>query len=176
MMRVARWVLPLGMVQFLKAAAEAETALVEIRECATRIAPDDLRRIDDRLFAAKAEADNGFFAKAKLECETVRDDVRELGACLAERQADLEARWTSLAAALAEALSSLHARFVRLKRGPSGMTSRWFDSVRVKYLEVQAAWGRAQSAARGGRWAEAVSKGEEAKKSACDLVDELRGF
>jgi len=175
-MTVARWAMPLGMVQFMKAVTEVEGAFAEIRERAMTVAPDEAKHIEDRLFAVKADADKCCFPRATLECESLKVKVEKLAAGLSERQAEIETCWRSLVATLPGALASHHAKLTRGKCAPVGMTRRWIDTMRAKYAAVQAAWAHAQSAARTGRWAEAVIRGEDARRLSLELEQELRGF
>ena len=174
MMRIARWATPLEMVQFLKTIAEAEAAFEGIRPQAMNVAPDDAKNIEDRLFAAKADADRGFYARATLECHRVREQILAMTSTLPGREAELETRWIRLSEALPGVLASIDRK--RTGRRMTGMSRRWLDAVAEECEAIRAAWDHAQSAARSGRWHEAVSRGDEAGRRAASLAEELRGF
>ena len=175
-MRVARWAMPLEMVSFMKAIAEVDAAFEQIRDSAMDIAPDEAKTIDERMFAARVDADKGFFHRATLECQNLREKVDQLASSLPERRAMLEARWASLATAITGALTSLNGKLARGKRVPTGMTRKWFDTTRARHAEAQGVWDRARSAAQSGRWAEAVTAGEDARRRCLEVLQELRGF
>lgn len=156
------------------AITSAEEALNGVKEEAMKVAPDEVKALEDAIASARASVEAGDYKAAIDTTQGIPAQVQELSAGLEDKAAQLQSQWDALNTALPGAVADLEKQVGRMRRPPSGMDAAAWDNLKTSLADAKAKWGEAQTAMGGGMMAEAVTKANEVKATVVDAMTALK--
>jgi len=155
------------------ALAQATQAWNAIKAQAENIVPDEAKSIEDAIAAATAQLQGGDNKGALAAATSLASRIKELADALPEKTAQAQSAWAELSGSLPGTLATLEKKLKGLK-APAPGTPNADQSPVVLLGHLKDGWSDAQSAAQGGRLAEAVSKGNDVRTGAVKLLNDLQ--
>lgn len=165
-----------------KAPAEAaikatEQALTGIRQEASVYVPDQLKAIEDTLAAAKADFDKKEYQKALTEAQSLPGKVKDLSAAIAMKKDELANSWKNMSGGLPGMVEAIQSRINILsksRRLPAGIDKNQFESAKTTLEQIKQTWTDATSAFEGGNLMDAVTKANDVKTKAVEIMNALK--
>ncbi|MGE0442455.1 MAG: hypothetical protein AB7L66_21600 [Gemmatimonadales bacterium] len=159
------------------AIARAESEIADLRSEAEKIAPNELKALDDSLGAMKARVEAGDYSGALMGARSIHSLARDLGANLATRKEQLTTSFTTLQNELPAKLEAVTGRLKDLgamRRLPPGI-----DANKVAALQTDAAgwaskWTEATQAFAAGNLAAALNAGNEIRSKVAEAMSALQ--
>lgn len=181
MFLVAAFAVTLASCGVQKGAAEAaikaaEDAYNNAKASITAALPEDAKKVEEAISAAKADVEKGDYKAAMAAIKDVPTQVTTLNTQAAEKVKELEASWQGLNANLPAAVTALQGKvdkMAKMKKLPAGMDATKFDAAKASLTTATDAWTAAQAAQQSGNWAEAVAKGNEAKAATVEGMNSV---
>lgn len=156
----------------------AEEALKSVKTEAAKYVPDDLKKFEDALKAAKDNFNKGDFKAALDGAKDLAAKAKDLGAAAAAKKTELTKSWEELNASIPKATEELKAKIDSLskaKKLPAGVEKSALDAAKAGYDEVVKAAGEASEAFKAGNIADAVAKAKAIKDKVGELMASLAG-
>ena len=167
-----------------QAVAAAQAAIASVRDEAAQYAPEQLKAVDEALGRVQKQLADKEFADVLTSAPVLTGQVNELKAAVTEGKARAEAAiaeakdmWPKLAEELPKMSATLKARLdslAKMKALPEGIDQANLDYSRQGFDEMSASWTAAQEDFAAGRFADAASKANAARRRASDLMARLR--
>ncbi len=157
----------------IKAAEEAVNAAKA--EAGTYM-PDEAKALDAGLAAAKEKFSKNDFKGALTEAQAVTAKAKELTSAVAAKKDELSKAWQDMSAGMPKVVDAIKSRVDILsqsKKLPAGMTPEKFAEAKTGLAQLTQQWTEATTASASNNWAEAVAKGNAAKKKAAEVSTAL---
>jgi hypothetical protein len=154
----------------------AEQAFSAAKAEAVKYVPDQVNAVQASLDAAKAAIAKGDYQAALTAAQALPAEISQLQAAAAAKKAELTQAWTAMSAGLPQVVQAIQSRVEVLsksKKLPAGLDQAKFDSVKGGLAAITEAWGAATAAAGSGNVADAVSKANEVKSKAVEVLTAL---
>ncbi len=167
-----------------KAIETAQAALGAVREEASQFAPDQLKAVDEALERARGQMAAGKYSDVLTSAPMLTQQIVELKTAAAEGKSRMESAlaeardlWPSLSADLPKMADALKARLEalgKMKTLPEGIDAVNLDYSRKGFDELSTEWTAAQADFAAGRFTDAASKANAARRRATDLMLRLK--
>jgi hypothetical protein len=149
-----------------RAIAEADSAIAAVEPEASKVAPDQLKTLQDAVASGRASLEANDYEAAVAAVQDVPARAQELAAQVPAKRAELTASWDTLNAAMARNLDSVDARLDRAgrtRRYPPGLNAAAVDSLKQVIASARQQRAEAETMAQTGDLAQALAKGLEIK-------------
>ncbi len=159
-----------------KAIKAAEEALNAAKAEAMKYVPEQVRKAEDALKAAKDNFEKRDYPAAVSAANAVLDKAKDLVSSSASRKAELSKNWEELSAGLPKSIAEIKSRITALSRSrklPKGLDKAKIESAKSGIDEVGREWDEAGKAFKEGRLAEAVAKAKDAREKADGIMSAL---
>jgi uncharacterized phage infection (PIP) family protein YhgE len=156
----------------------AEEAVKSVKTEAAKYVPDDLKKVEDALKAAKENFSKGDYKAALDGAKDLAAKAKDLAAAAAAKKDELTKSWEELSAGIPKATDELKARIDSLskaKKLPAGVDKSMLDAAKAGYDEAVKAAGEATEAFKAGNIADAVAKAKAIKDKVAELIASLSG-
>jgi uncharacterized phage infection (PIP) family protein YhgE len=156
----------------------AEEAVKSVKTEAAKYVPDDLKKVEDALKAAKENFSKGDYKAALDGAKDLAAKAKDLAAAAATKKDELTKSWEELSAGIPKATDELKARIDSLskaKKLPAGVDKSMLDAAKAGYDEAVKAAGEATEAFKAGNIADAVAKAKAIKDKVAELIASLSG-
>ncbi len=167
-----------------KAIDAAQAALAAVREEAGQYAPEQLKAADEALERAKGQLSDGKFSNVLTSAPMLTKQIGDLKAAAAEGKSRAEAAlaeaqelWPALSADLPKMADALKARLEalgKMKTLPEGIDAGGLDYSRQGFEQLSTEWAAAQADFAAGKFTDAASKANAARRRATDLMARLK--
>jgi len=167
-----------------KAIEAAQAALGALREEASQFAPEQLKAVDDALERAKGQLTAGKYSDVLTAAPMLTQQIDDLKTAAADGKSRLDAAmaeakelWPSLSADLPKMSDSLKSRLEalgKMKALPEGIDAANLDYGRKGYEALSTEWTAAQADFAAGKFTDAASKANAARRRALDLMARLK--
>jgi hypothetical protein len=167
-----------------KAIDAAQAALGAVRDEAAQFAPDQLKAVDEALERARTQLAAGKYSDVLTSSPMLNKQIADLTAASVDGKARMEAAmaeakdlWPALSADLPKMAETLKARIEalgKMKVLPEGVDATNLDYSRKSYEELASEWTAAQADFAAGRFTDAASKANSARRRATDLMARLK--
>lgn len=167
-----------------KAVEAVKSAVDAVRAEAEQYAPDQLKTVDEALGRIQKQLADKDFAEVLTAAPVVTNQVDELKNAVTEGKARAEAAiaeakdmWPKLAEELPKMSGALKARLdslAKMKKLPQGIDAASLDASRQSFDELSKDWTAAQEDFTAGRFTDAASKANAARRRAQDLMARLQ--
>jgi len=160
------------------ATAAVNTALDSYKAVSTdarQYVPDQAKKLEDTLTAAKESLDKGDFDAALNGAKGIPDTVKGFADPIAAKKTEMTAAWKDMSG-VGDMVDSLRKKLITLVSGkglPAGMDQAKFDEARSTYDAAAKAWDDAQSAASAGAMGDAVAQAKVAQDKAVAVMTTL---
>ena len=157
----------------IKAAQDAYDAA---KDQLTKLMPDEAKSIEDAIATAQASFDKGDYKAATDAVKDVPSMVQNAQSGMAAKETELKGQWDALSAGLPDVLATIQKRVDVLSKStalPAGLDASAFDSAKQAMTSATQTWADAQTAYQNGMLADAVSKAQEVKKTAAEVMTSL---
>ena len=166
-----------------QAVASAEAALTNIRDMATRYAPDQLQAVDAQLNSAKDSLAKGDYKAVLAGIPALNSAISSLkDAATAKQQESAAANdkakdaWGAISSDVPKMVDAIQSRVDILSKShhlPKGVTKDSLAAAKSGVDSMKAAWGDASNAATSGDYNTAVSKGQAVRDQASQVMQSL---
>jgi hypothetical protein len=166
-----------------KAVAAAESALTDIRDMATRYAPDQLQAVDAQLASVKDSLAKGDYKGVLAAMPALNSAISSLKdtATANQQQADAanakaQAAWGPMSTDVPKMVDAISSRVDILSKShhlPKGVTKDTLAAAKSAVDSMKAGWSDASNAASSGNYATAVTKGQAVKDQASQVMQSL---
>lgn len=161
-----------------KAPAEAALKLAEeavngARAEAENLVPDDFKSLSDDLAAAKDAFTKGDYKGALAAAQSIQGKANDVLAKAKAKKDELTAAWNSVSADLPKMVEAIKSRVDILsqsKKLPKGLDAAAFTSAKDGLAAATTGWAEAQAAQAAGNWTVAISKANEVKAKATEVM------
>ncbi len=167
-----------------RALQSAETALGAIRETASQYAPEQMKAVEEALERARGQLTAGKYSDVLTSAPMLTQQIGELKTAAEDGKARMEAAvkeaqeiWPDLSADLPKMTNALKARLDalgKMKALPEGIDAANLDFSRKGFEELSTDWTAAQADFAAGRFTDAASKANAARRRAKDLMARLQ--
>ena len=167
-----------------KAVEAAKSALESVRQEAGEYAPDQLKAVDEALGRVQKQLAEQKFSDVLTSAPVLTNQINELKNAVAEGKTRAEAAmaeakemWPKLAEELPKMNEALKARLdaiAKRKKLPEGIDQANLDFSKQGYDEMAKEWAAAQEDFGAGRFTDAASKANAARRRATDLMARLK--
>jgi hypothetical protein len=166
-----------------QAVASAEAALTNIRDMATRYAPDQLQAVDAQLSSAKDSLAKGDYKAVLAGMPALNSAISSLKDTATAKQQEVEAAnekakdaWGPLSSDVPKMVEAIQSRVDILSKShhlPKGVTKDSLAAAKSSVDSMKSSWGDASNAATSGDYATAVSKGQAVRDQASQVMQSL---
>jgi hypothetical protein len=167
-----------------RAVEAAKSAIDAVRDEAAQYAPDQLKSVDEALGRIQKQLAEQKFGDVLTAAPVVTNQVNELKAAVTEGKARAEAAiaeakdmWPRLAEELPKMSAALKGRIdslAKMKKLPQGIDPTSLEASRQAYDEMSKDWAAAQEDFTAGRFTDAASKANAARRRGADLMARLQ--
>jgi len=155
------------------AVARAEKDIAQLPPDAAKIAPVEVKALNDSVGAMKANIEKGDFRAALMGARSVSSLARDLSFNLNARKTQLTAAYNAAADEVPKQLDSLAAKVEELgkmRRLPPGIDAARFAQVKANVDVLRQQWTAATQAHANGEIAAALAKANEVKAKVADAM------
>jgi hypothetical protein len=166
-----------------QAVAAAESALTNIRDMATRYAPDQLQAVDAQLSGVKDSLAKGDYKGVMAAMPALNTAISNLKDTATANQQQAEAAsakakdaWGPLSSDVPKMVDAISSRVDILSKShhlPKGVTKDTLAAAKSGLDSMKSAWSDASNAATSGDYTTAVSKGQAVKDQASQIMQSL---
>jgi hypothetical protein len=166
-----------------QAVAQAESALTDIRDMATRYAPDQLQSVDAQLNSVKDSLAKGDYKAVLAAMPALNTAISSLKDTATAKQEEAQAAsakakdaWGPLSSDVPKMVDAISSRVDILSKShhlPKGVTKDTLAAAKSGLDSMKSAWADASSAATSGDYTTAVSKGQAVKDQASQIMQSL---
>ena len=166
-----------------QAVAAAEAALTNIRDTATRYAPDQLQAVDAQLNGVKDSLAKGDYKGVMAAMPALNTAISNLKDTATANQQAAEAAsakakdaWGPLSSDVPKMVDAISSRVDILSKShhlPKGVTKDTLAAAKSGLDSMKSAWSDASNAATSGDYTTAVSKGQAVKDQASQIMQSL---
>jgi uncharacterized protein YukE len=166
-----------------QAVAAAESALTNIRDMATRYAPDQLQAVDAQLSSAKDSLAKGDYKAVLAGMPALNSAIGSLKDTVTAKQQEVDAAnqkakdaWGPLSSDVPKMVDAIQSRVEILSKShhlPKGVTKDSLAAAKSSVDSMKSAWGDASNAATSGDYSTAVSKAQAVRDQASQIMQSL---
>ena len=166
-----------------KAIAGAESALAAIHDTAQKYAPDQLQAVETQLAGVKDSLTKGDYKGVLAAAPALTSAISGLKDTAEGKQKDAEAAaaqakdaWGPLSTEVPNMVTAIQSRVGILSKShhlPAGVTKDGLASAKSGLDAMKTAWSDASNAATSGDFTTAVSKAQDVKAQAADIMKSL---
>ena len=166
-----------------QAVAAAEAALTNIRDMATRYAPDQLQAVDAQLNSAKDSLAKGDYKAVLAGMPALQSAINSLKDTATAKQQEVDAAnekakdaWGPMSSDVPKMVDAIQSRVDILSKShhlPKGVTKDSLAAAKSSVDSMKSAWGAAANAATSGDYNTAVSKGQAVRDQASQIMQSL---
>ena len=166
-----------------QAVAAAESALTNIRDMATRYAPDQLQAVDAQLASAKDSLAKGDYKAVLAGMPALNSAISTLKDTATAKQQEVDAAnqkakdaWGPISSDVPKMVDAIQSRVDILSKShhlPKGVTKESLAAAKSSVDSMKSAWGDASNAATSGDYATAVSKAQAVRDQASQVMQSL---
>ena len=166
-----------------QAVTAAESALTNIRDTATRYAPDELQAVDAQLNGVKDSLAKGDYKGVMAAMPALNAAISSLKDTATANQQQAEAAsakakdaWGPLSSDVPKMVDAISSRVDILSKShhlPKGVTKDTLAAAKSGLDSMKSAWSDASNAATSGDYTTAVSKGQAVKDQASQIMQSL---
>ena len=166
-----------------QAIAAAESALTNIRDMATRYAPDQLQAVDAQLSSVKDSFAKGDYKGVLAAIPALNTAISGLKDTATAKQEEADAAsakakdaWGPLSGDVPKMVDAISSRVDILSKShhlPKGVTKDTLAAAKSGVDSMKSAWSDASNAATAGDYTTAVSKGQAVKDQASQIMQSL---
>ncbi len=164
-----------------KAPAEAAMKLAEeavsgARTEAENLVPDDVKSLSDDMAVAKDQMAKGDYKTALASAQSIQQKSNDVLAKAKAKKDELTATWNQMSESLPKMLDAIKSRVDILsqsKKLPAGLDAAKLTAAKDGLAAATTAWGEAQEAFKGGKWADAIAKATTVKDKATEIMVSL---
>ena len=154
----------------------AEKVISEAKPEAEKIVPDQIKALEATLSGAKEKFGKGDYKAALSDAQAIPGKVKEMLASLKAKKDELTNTWTNLDQGLPKMMESIKSRVGILsqsKKLPANLTKEKFEEAKSGLDNALKEWETAKESFKGGKLAEAVTKGNTVKEKAVQVLQLL---
>jgi len=154
----------------------AEKAISEVKPEAEKIVPDQIKALEATLSGAKEKFGKGDYSAALSDAQAIPGKVKEIVASLNAKKDELAKTWTNLDQGLPKMMEAIKSRvgiLSKSKKLPANMTKEKFEEAKSGLDNALKDWETAKESFKGGKLAEAVTKGNTVKEKAVQVLQLL---
>ena len=154
----------------------ADDAFAAIKAEAANYVPDQARGVEDAIAAARDQFAKNDFAAALTSAQAIPARIEELKAAVTTKKNELTATWTSMSEGLPGMVQAIQSRvdiLSKSKRLPQGLDQATFDGAKANLAAATSTWSEATTAFGAGHLMAAVTKAEEVKAKAAEIMTAL---
>lgn len=166
-----------------QAIAAAQSSLDAVRDEAQKYVPDQLQAIDAQLQSLKDSFAKGDYKAVLTGAPTLSTAISSLKEAAETKKADVEAAlakakdaWGSMSAEVPKMVEALQKKVDTLSKThklPKGMTKEGFAAAKSSFEALKSTWSEASNAAATGNFTDAMTKGQEVKDKAAEIMKSL---
>ena len=166
-----------------QAVASAESALTNIRDMATRYAPDQLQAVEAQLNSAKDSLAKGDYKAVLAGMPALQSAINSLKDTATAKQQEADAAnakakdaWGPMSSDVPKMVDAIQSRVDILSKShhlPKGVTKDSLAAAKSSVDSMKSAWGAAANAATSGDYNTAVSKGQAVRDQASQIMQSL---
>jgi hypothetical protein len=166
-----------------QAVAAAESSLTNIRDAATRYAPDQLQAVDAQLNGVKDSLAKGDYKGVLAAMPSLNAAIANLRDTATAKQQEADAAnakakdaWGPLSTDVPKMVDAIQSRVDILSKShhlPKGVTKDSLASAKSALDSMKSAWSDASNAATSGDFSSAVSKGQAVRDQASQVMQSL---
>jgi len=166
-----------------QAVAAAESSLTNIRDAASRYAPDQLQAVDAQLNSVKDSLSKGDYKGVLAAVPSLNTAINNLRDTATAKQQEADAAnakakdsWGPMSTDVPKMVDALQSRVDILSKShhlPKGVTKDSLASAKSAVDSMKSAWSDASNAATAGDYATAVSKGQAVRDQASQVMQSL---
>jgi predicted small secreted protein len=163
--------------------AAAESALTNIRDMATRYAPDQLQAVDAQLNSAKDSLAKGDYKAVLAGLPALNSAINSLKDTATAKQQEVDAAnekakdaWGPISSDVPKMVDAIQSRVDILSKShhlPKGVTKDSLAAAKSSVDSMKAAWSDASNAATSGDYNKAVSKAQAVRDQASQVMQSL---
>lgn len=154
----------------------AEEAVSAARTEAQNLVPDDVKSLSDDLAVAKEQMAKGDYKTALASAQSIQQKSNDVLAKAKAKKDELTATWNQMSESLPKMLDAIKSRVDILsqsKKLPAGLDAAKLTAAKDGLAAATTAWGEAQEAFKGGKWADAIAKATSVKAKATEIMASL---
>ena len=166
-----------------QAIAAAQSSLDGVRDEAQKYVPDQLQAIDAQLQALKDSFAKGDYKAVLTGAPTLSTAISSLKEAAEAKKADAEAAlakakdaWGSMSAEVPKMVEAIQKKVDTLSKThklPKGMTKEGFAAAKSSLEPLKSTWSDAANAAGAGNFTDAMTKAQEVKDKAAEIMKSL---
>lgn len=166
-----------------QAVAKLDNQLEAIHDVAAKYSPDTLQSVQTQVASIKQSLAKGDYSAVIAAAPTVTTALANLKQDASTKAADADAalakvkqEWHNLSAEVPKLVADLHTQVDNLTKTrslPSGVTKKAVSSAKDGVASLDGLWTEATGAVASGDYAAAVTKGQEVKDKAAELMRSL---
>jgi hypothetical protein len=154
----------------------ADDAFAAIKAEAANYVPDQAKGVEDAIAAARDQFAKNDFAAALTSAQAIPAKIDELKTAVAAKKNELTATWNSLSEGLPGMVQAIQSRvdiLSKSRRLPKGLDQATFDGAKADLVTATTTWTDATSAFSAGNLMAAVTKAQEVKAKAAEIMTAL---
>jgi hypothetical protein len=154
----------------------ADDAFAAIKAEAANYVPDQAKGVEDAIAASRDQFAKNDFAAALTSAQAIPAKIDELKTAVAAKKNELTATWNSLSEGLPGMVQAIQSRvdiLSKSRRLPKGLDQATFDGAKADLATATTTWTDATSAFSAGNLMAAVTKAQEVKAKAAEIMTAL---
>jgi hypothetical protein len=154
----------------------ADDAFAAIKAEAASYVPDQAKGVEDAIAASRDQFAKNDFAAALASAQAIPAKIDELKTAVAAKKNELTATWNSLSEGLPGMVQAIQSRvdiLSKSRRLPKGLDQATFDGAKADLATATTTWTDATSAFSAGNLMAAVTKAQEVKAKAAEIMTAL---
>jgi hypothetical protein len=154
----------------------ADDAFAAIKTEAATYVPDQAKGAEDAIADARDQFAKNDYAAALTSAQAIPAKIEDLKAAVTAKKNELTATWTSMSEGLPGMVKAIQTRvdiLSKSKKLPKGLDQAAFDGAKANLAAVTQTWTDATSAFSGGDLMAAVTKAQEVKTKATEIMTTL---
>jgi HEPN domain-containing protein len=154
----------------------AEKVISEVKPEAEKIVPDQIKALEATLSGAKEKFGKGDYSAALSDAQAIPGKVKEIVASLNAKKDELAKTWTNLDQGIPKMMEAIKSRvgiLSKSKKLPANLTKEKFEESKSGLDNALKDWETAKESFKGGKLAEAVTKGNTVREKAVQVLQLL---
>ena len=154
----------------------AEKAISEVKPEAEKFVPDQIKALEAALSGAKEKFGKGDYKAALSDAQAIPGKVKDMVASLNAKKDELTKTWTNLDQGIPKMMEAIKSRvgiLSKSKKLPANLTKEKFEEAKSGLDNALKDWETAKESFKGGKLAEAVTKGNTVKEKAVQILQIL---
>jgi hypothetical protein len=154
----------------------AETAVNATKAEAAKVAPDQVKSLEDSLAAAKEKFVKGEYKAALEEATALAGKAKEVMAAAKAKKEELTKKWIEISQGLPRMFEDVQGRvdaLSKLKKLPASLTKEKFEEAKAGFASVKDEWTKAQESFKNGSFTDAVNVATSVKDKVLKVMEAL---